>query len=93
MKTFVQSFSVTFIAIIDCEASSDKSYGAIQYTWNFGNGNNVTTYFSSVSTTYQSIGTYSFSVLASNNVSESSYTGQIHIKTGIANIALITFDA
>ena len=78
----VQSLIVTFIAIIDCEASSDKFYGVIQYTWKFGNGKNVTTYIPSASTKYQSMGTYTFSVLVSNNVSESNYTEEINITTG-----------
>ena len=82
VQHYEQSLSVTFIAFIDCGASSDKSYGVIQYTWNFGNGNNVTSYFSSVSTTYQFMGTYNYFVLVSNNVSKSSATGQIHIGTG-----------
>ena len=81
----VQSLIVNFIAIIDCEVSSDKSYGAIQYTWKFGNGKNVTTYIPSAYTEYQSMGMYTFSVLVSNNVSERNYTGQIHITTGIVN--------
>ena len=85
MHHYVQSLSVTFIAIINCGAASDKSCGVIQYTWKFGNGNNVTTCIPSVSTTYQSMGTYTFSVHVSNNVSESNYTGQIHIRTGIVN--------
>ena len=88
MNTYIQSLSVTFIAIIDCGASSDNSYGDIQYIWNLGNGKNVTTSINVVNVIYQSTGTYNFSVLASNNVSHSSYTGQIHIKTGI----VITLD-
>ena len=83
VNTYVQLLSVTFIAIIDCGVSSDNSYGAIQYTWDFGNGNIITTSINTITTIYQSTGAYNFSVFASNNVSESSSTGQIHIKTGL----------
>ena len=83
---YVQSLSVTFIAFINCGGASEKSYGVIQYTWNFGNGKNVTTYIPSASITYQSMGTYNFSVLVSNNVSESNYTEEINITTGTVNI-------
>ena len=78
----MKSLIVTYIAIIDCEAPSDHIYGTIQYTWDFDKNWNVTTYLTTVTAKYESMGTYNFSVFASNNVSQKSYTGQINIYTG-----------
>ena len=71
--------TVTYIVIIDCGASSDHTYGTIQYIWDFNNGKNITASLSTIITTYQSTGVYNFSLLASNNVSQKSYTGQIYV--------------
>lgn len=83
MNSYVQSLNVTFIAIIDCGASIDHMYGAIQYTWDFGNDVIKMTSSPLITHAYQFKGTYNFSVLASNNVSQINYTGQVHIETGI----------
>ena len=83
VNTFFQSLHVTFIAIIDCGSHINNVYGNILYTWDFGNGNSTTTYLSSVTTVYQSNGTYSVSVVTSNNVSQAKYTGQINVESGM----------
>ena len=82
VNTYVKSFTVTYIVIIDCGASSNHTYGNIQYIWDFNNGKNITTSLSTVITTYQFTGVYNFSLLASNNVSRKKYAGQIYIDTG-----------
>ena len=82
VNTYVKSFTVTYVVIIDCGASSNHTYGTIQYLWDFNNGKNITTSLTTIITTYQFTGVYNFSLLASNNVSQKSYTGQIYIGTG-----------
>ena len=79
----MNSLTVTYVAIIDCEASLDHTYGTIQYTWDFDKNWNVATYLTTVTAKYESMGTYNFSVFASNDVSQKSYTGKITINTGI----------
>ena len=85
MNTYVNSLTVTYIAIIDCKASLDHTYGTVQYVWDFGNGKSSTTLQNTIINTYQSTGTYNFSVFASNNVSQKIYAGQIYVDTGIAS--------
>ena len=83
MDVFIHSLTVTFVATIDCEDSTNHiNYGSIQYTWDFGNNKNLKTSLSSVTTVYQSKGTWNFTVVASNNVSQVNYTGQVHTESG-----------
>jgi len=83
VRPLVQSLNVTFIVTIDCKISTNHNYGSIQYTWNFGNNKSVITYSPLVITIYRSKGNWSFSVLASNNVSQVNYTGQVHTESGM----------
>ena len=56
---------------------------------------NITTSLTTIITTYQFTGVYNFSLLASNNVSQKSYTGQIYVDTGkyfVNNNTLATVD-
>ena len=85
VNSYVKSLNVTYIAIIDCGDSLNHTYGTIQFTWDFNNGKSFTTSLNTVTTAYQSMGTYKFSVFASNNVSQKNYTGQIFVGTGIIN--------
>ena len=82
VNTFVKSLTVTYLIIINCGASSDHTYGTIQYIWDFNNGKNITTSLTTIITTYQFTGVYNFSLLASNDVSQKSYTGQIYVDAG-----------
>ena len=85
VNSYMKSLNVTYIAIIDCGDSLNHTYGTIHFTWDFNNGKIFTTSLNTITTTYQSIGTYEFSVFVSNNVSQKNYTGHISVDTGIIN--------
>ena len=89
MYPYAQFLNVTFVAVIDCGAPTNYMYGTILYTWNFGNSKSTRTYSSSATTVYQSKGTYNFSLFASNIVSQTNYTGQVHVESGmVINISM-----
>jgi len=63
--------------------SRNHDYGVVTYQWDFGDGTTASSVHSSITHIYQTKGNWTFTVIASNIVSEGEHTGHVNIKQGV----------
>ena len=85
--TVIDQTSVEFNANLNCR-DENYDYGIVTYQWDFGDGNTARSSNPSITHNYRTKGNYTFSVTASNSVSEGLHTGTVAIKLGMDTSAL-----
>ncbi|XP_065883529.1 uncharacterized protein [Dysidea avara] len=79
VNTFINATNVKFDVSLNC-GLGNYDYGDVTYQWDFGDGNTARSLYPTISHIYQTKGNWTFTVMASNIVSEGEHTGSVDIK-------------
>ncbi|XP_065883526.1 uncharacterized protein [Dysidea avara] len=79
VNTFINATNVQFDVSLNC-GLGNYDYGDVTYQWDFGDGNTARSLYPTISHIYQTKGNWTFTVMASNTVSEGEHTGSVDIK-------------